>query len=92
MTAGLRPGMTLDTDLEQAPGATPASLKRICIATPDILGPIKNGGIGTAYHHVARMLAAWGHEVVIAYVNPSAADTEPMAAARDLYAGFGVAF
>ena len=83
---------TLDTDLEQTPGAMPGSLKRICIATPDILGPIKNGGIGTAYHHVARMLAAWGHEVVIAYVNTNAADAEPMAAARDLYAGFGVGF
>ena len=79
----------LDTDLDGAPPAPP---KRICIATPDILGPIKNGGIGTAYHHVARMLAAWGHEVVIAYVNANAADAEPMAAARDLYAGFGVAF
>ena len=77
----------LDTDLD---GAAPGPPKRICIATPDILGPIKNGGIGTAYHHVARQLAAWGHEVVIAYVN--AADAEPMAAARDLYAGFGVAF
>ena len=79
----------LDTDLD---GAAPGPPKRICIATPDILGPIKNGGIGTAYHHVARHLAAWGHEVVIAYVNANAADAEPMAAARDLYAGFGVAF
>ena len=30
--------------------------------------------------------------MVIAYVNANAADAEPMAAARDLYAGFGVAF
>ena len=79
----------LDTDLDGAPPGPP---KRVCIATPDILGPIRNGGIGTAYHHAARMLAAWGHEVVIAYVNANAADAEPMAAARDLYAGFGVAF
>ena len=79
----------LDTDLDGAPPGPP---KRICIATPDILGPIRNGGIGTAYHHVARMLAAWGHQVVIAYVNANAADAEQMAAARDLYAGYGVAF
>ena len=79
----------LDTDLDGAPPGPP---KRICIATPDILGPIKNGGIGTAYHHVARRLAAWGHDVVIAYVNPNAADAEEMAATRDFYAGFGVAF
>ncbi len=80
---------TLDTDLTQAPGAPP---KRICIATPDILGPIKNGGIGTAYHHLARQLAAWGHEVVIAYVNYNAADGAQMADARALYARHGVAF
>ena len=79
----------LDMDLDGAPPGPP---KRICVATPDILGPIKNGGIGTAYHHVARMLAAWGHDVVIAYVNPNAADAEQMAATRDFYAGFGVAF
>ena len=30
---------TLDTDRAPPPGAAP---KRICIATPDILGPIKN--------------------------------------------------
>ena len=80
---------TLDTDLERAPAGPP---KRICIATPDILGPIKNGGIGTAYHHLARQLAAWGHEVVIAYVNYNAADGAQMADARALYARHGVAF
>ena len=80
---------TLDSDIEGAPPAPP---KRICIATPDILGPIKNGGIGTAYHHLARQLAAWGHEVTIAYVNYNAADAAQMAAARALYASHGVAF
>ena len=83
---------TLDADLAQAPGATPAPPKRICIATPDILGPIKNGGIGTACHHMARQLAAWGHEVTIAYVNYNAADAAQMAEARALYARYGVAF
>ena len=51
---------TLDTDLVTDTGPDAAKLattKRICIATPDILGPIKNGGIGTAYHHLARLLA-----------------------------------
>ncbi len=83
---------TLETDLDGPESAPSGTRRRVCIATPDILGPIKNGGIGTAYHHVARMLAAWGHEVVIAYVNANAADAEQMAAARDFYAGFGVAF
>ena len=83
---------TLDADLAQAPGPPPGPPKRICIATPDILGPIKNGGIGTACHHMARQLAAWGHEVTIAYVNYNAADAAQMAEARALYARYGVAF
>ncbi len=83
---------TLDGDIESPPGAARGPSKRICIATPDILGPIKNGGIGTAFHHLARQLAAWGHEVVIAYVNHNAADAAQMAAARALYARHGVAF
>ena len=82
----------LETDLDRAPGAPSAPPKRICIATPDILGPIKNGGIGTACHHLARQLAAWDHEVTIAYVNYNAADAAQMAAARALYTRFGVAF
>ena len=88
---GAGPWPTLDTDLAGAPGAPPGS-KHVCIATPDILGPIRNGGIGTAYHHLARQLAAWGHEVTIAYVNYNAADAAQMATARALYARHGVAF
>ena len=89
---------TLDADRAHAPDRAGGPdepdrpPKRICIATPDILGPIRNGGIGTAYHHLARQLAAWGHEVTIAYVNYNAADAAQMAAARALYARHGVAF
>ena len=67
-------------------------MKRICIATPDILGPVKHGGIGTAYHHLARLLAERGHDVVIAYVNGIAADARLMKETQTLYAGFGIAF
>ena len=66
--------------------------KRVCIATPDILGPVKNGGIGTAYHHMVRFLAEQGHEVVIVYVNGNAADKGLMAKTARFYAGFGVGF
>lgn len=41
--------------------------KRILIVTPDIVGPVNNGGIGTAYYYVANELAALGHEVSILY-------------------------
>ena len=80
---------TLDTDLcDGEPGAK----KRVCIATPDILGPIKNGGIGTAFHYLARLLAERGHDVVIAYVNRNASDTNLMEETRTFYARLGVAF
>ena len=91
MSDGRGAWRTLDTNLEDTPAA-PSGAKRVCIATPDILGPIKNGGIGTAYHHLARQLAAWGPEVMIAYVNYNAADAAQMADARALYASHGVAF
>ena len=83
---GIRP---LDADLC---GTGPDTAKRVCIATPDILGPIKNGGIGTAYHHMARQLARWGHEVVIAYVNANAGDKRQMAETWLYYREFGVEF
>ena len=83
---------TLDADLGDDLRERSGTAKRICIATPDILGPVKNGGIGTAYHHLARLLAEWGHEVVIAYVAGNAADARLMEEAHVFYAGFGVAF
>jgi O-antigen biosynthesis protein len=39
----------------------------ICIVTPDIVGPIKNGGIGTACYHFARLLADAGQAVTVLY-------------------------
>ncbi|MEZ5284149.1 MAG: glycosyltransferase [Vicinamibacterales bacterium] len=39
----------------------------ICIVTCDIVGPIKNGGIGTAYYSMARLLADAGHQVTVLY-------------------------
>ena len=82
----------LDADLGDGLREGSGTVKRICIATPDILGPVKNGGIGTAYHHLARLLAEQGHEVVVAYVNRNATHEGPMEQARALYAGFGIAF
>lgn len=38
---------------------------RVCIATEEILGPVRNGGIASTYYHLARGLAAQGHEVTI---------------------------
>lgn len=43
---------------------------RICIVTPDIVGPIKNGGIGTHCHHFAKFARESGHEVTVVFTGP----------------------
>ena len=82
---------TLDADLCDGVSERGGTAKRVCIATPDILGPVKNGGIGTAYHHLARLLAEWGHEVVIAFVAGNAADVQLMDETRAFYSELDVA-
>lgn len=42
---------------------------RICIATPDIIGPVRNGGVGTACTALAQALAAAGHAVTLFYTS-----------------------
>ena len=39
----------------------------ICIVTPDVVGPVKNGGIGTACYHFARVLAEGGRKVSVLF-------------------------
>lgn len=41
---------------------------RVCIATEDIVGPISNGGIGTTYFDLAKLLAERGYDITIAYL------------------------
>ncbi len=45
----------------------PQKKLKICIVTQDIFGPIRNGGIGTAFYHAAIFLRDCGHEVSILY-------------------------
>jgi glycosyltransferase involved in cell wall biosynthesis len=44
-----------------------AGPRRILIVTQDIVGPINNGGIGTAYYYAANELARMGHLVSVLY-------------------------
>ncbi len=39
----------------------------ICLCTQDMVGPVRNGGIGTAYHSMALALLAAGHRVTVLY-------------------------
>ncbi len=40
---------------------------RVCIVSDDLVGPVRNGGIGTAYSSLAHTLAAAGHQVTLLY-------------------------
>lgn len=51
-----------------APGSQGKPL-RICIASFDLVGPIRNGGVGTAFTSLAEALAAAGHEVTLLYLS-----------------------
>ena len=51
----------LEASLAEATG------HRILMATPDVVGPIRNGGIGTAFFALAKTLSEAGHAVTILY-------------------------
>ena len=42
---------------------------RVCILTQDFVGPVRNGGIGTAYRYLADFLVEQGHEVTVLYAS-----------------------
>ena len=44
------------------------SVCKVCLATPDIIGPVNNGGIGTAYTNLAQSLSRRGYDVTILYL------------------------
>ncbi len=61
---------------------------RVCIATADLLGPVKNGGVGTACRRLAECLAEAGHDVTVLYVGPF--ETGDTAHWQREYAGVGI--
>ncbi len=58
------PGLSSIKALVKSPGRA----LKVCIATEDIVGPIRNGGIGTTYTHLALLLAEAGHDVTIVFI------------------------
>jgi GT2 family glycosyltransferase/tetratricopeptide (TPR) repeat protein len=42
---------------------------RACIASYDFVGPVRNGGVGTAFTSLGEALAAAGHEVTFLYLS-----------------------
>ncbi|HEY2179485.1 MAG TPA: glycosyltransferase [Caulobacteraceae bacterium] len=65
---------------------------RICIATEDIVGPVRNGGIGTTYAALSELLAKIGHEVTILYLRGQDVETGDIDQWVRYYADRGVTF
>ncbi len=70
---------------------TPRRL-RICIATEDIVGPVRNGGIGTTYAALSEFLARSDHEVTILYLRGHDVENETLDHWIEHYANKGVRF
>lgn len=78
---------TLDAALARASGP------RVLIVTPDILGPIRNGGIGTAFAALAQTLAGAGRAVTILYtLGGHSEDGGDIARWAAHYAALGIRF
>lgn len=61
-----------------------------CIVTPDFIGPIKNGGIGTHCYWLARALVTSGRAVTVLFTGP--VQVEDAAYWRKHYADLGIEF
>ena len=71
---------------------TPRAALDICIVTCDIVGPIRNGGIGTAYYSMARTLADAGHRVTVLYALGEYCENESIAHWQNAYREMGITF
>ncbi|MBU6394976.1 MAG: glycosyltransferase [Sphingomonadales bacterium] len=76
---------------QSEPGQTDAGQPlRICIATEQITGPVRNGGIGSTYANLALMLAEQGFDVTVLYLRGEQVETETIGHWVDHYAKKGV--
>jgi glycosyltransferase involved in cell wall biosynthesis len=64
LAAGAR-GLALDPDVDRE--ATLDRPLRVCIASYEVVGPTRNGGIGTANTSLAQALARAGHDVTLLF-------------------------
>jgi len=65
--------------------------QRICLLTLDFVGPIRNGGMGTAFLAQAETFTAAGHDVTVLYPS-SYTETEPVTRWREHYTALGINF
>ena len=65
---------------------------KICIVTDDIIGPVRNGGIGTAYANLAEFLSNEGHDVTIFYTVGTYCEQGTISEHMAAYAKKGIKF
>lgn len=65
---------------------------RVCIACEDIAGPIRNGGIGSTYTALARLLAKNGLDVTVLYLHGHHLDSGLLHRWIETFADDGIAF
>jgi glycosyltransferase involved in cell wall biosynthesis len=63
---------------------------RICIATEQIMGPVRNGGIGNTYGALAIMLAKAGFDTTVLYLRGTKVETDTIEHWIEHYAQRGV--
>jgi glycosyltransferase involved in cell wall biosynthesis len=63
---------------------------RVVIVTEEILGPVRNGGIASTYYHLARGLAARGHDVHVLFLKGPVVQDETPEFWVERYADVGV--
>ncbi len=88
---------TLDATRRCAPGLpvleNAARRKlNVCVASHDFVGPIRNGGIGTACTTIAETLAGAGHRVTALYLTPTVCETGSIAHWTNVYREKGIDF
>jgi glycosyltransferase involved in cell wall biosynthesis len=66
--------------------------KRICIASPDLIGPIRNGGIGSACFEIAKLWKHFGHDVTCLFVNQQLLAESSDDQWRSIYSSLGITF
>lgn len=77
----------LDTFAQKPEGTRPT---RICIATEQIMGPVRNGGIGNTYGALAIMLAEAGFDTTVLYLGGTKVETDTIEHWIEYYAKLGV--
>ncbi|MEI8040397.1 MAG: glycosyltransferase [Verrucomicrobiota bacterium] len=73
-------------------GIQPLRPLRICIASFDFVGPVRNGGVGTAFTSLGEAMAAAGHEVTLLFLGGTWCENRTMVYWIEYYKKKGIQF